>query len=78
MLSIDWAHKPVLVQVLGESLQSQRSVALRSSDQVSDGGCEGTGGSTGVDVGLANHQVSRGGNTDSSEGEEADLNREAQ
>ena len=75
MLSIEWAHKPVLVQVLGESLQSQRSVAFRSSDQVSNGWCQGTGGSTGVNVRLANHKVSRGGNTDTSEGEEADLNR---
>merc|ERR1712125_207148 len=40
----DGINKPVLVEVLGESLQSQRSVAFWCGDQISDSRCEGSGG----------------------------------
>ena len=61
-------HKPVLVQILGESLQSVGSVALGGGHEISDSGGQRTGWQTGVDVTGA-------GQADASEGEEGNLRR---
>ena len=60
-------HKPVLVEVLGESLQSKGSVALGCGHEIPDGGGQRTSGHPGVDVGP--------GEANTGEGEDGNLRR---
>ena len=64
----DGINKPVLVEILGESLQSIGSVALGGGHEVSDSGGQRTGWQTGVDVAGA-------GQADASQGEDGNLRR---
>ena len=60
-------HKPVLVQILGESLQSEGPVALGSGHEVPDSGGQRSSRHPGVDVGP--------GEANTGEGEEGNLRR---
>ena len=75
----DGVNKAVLVEVLGESLEGERLVALGSGDQVPDGGGEGAGGGALVDVGGGGDRhlgVSCGGSeAGAQDSEEGDLRR---
>ena len=63
----DGINKPVLVEILGESLQSKGSVALGCGHEVPHGGGQRTSRHPGVDV--------RPGQADTGEGEEGNLRR---
>ena len=60
-------HKPVLVEVLGESLQSEGSVALGSGHEISDSGGQRPSRHSRVDVGP--------GKANTGEGEDGNLRR---
>ena len=63
----DGINEPVLVEVLGESLQSEGSVALGSGHEISDSGGQRTSRHSRVDVGP--------GEANTGEGEEGNLRR---